>query len=286
MAKGKQRGSAWSIKLALFLYEKLGYTFLYYLLYPISFFYFLVAKNVKEPLKVYYKNLGIPFTNKRYYRHLRVFAICMVDRFISKITPEAYTFSYKEKESPREILESGTVLVYSHFGGWAASSNSGHIDNKIHVVMQEAMLDGIKTLEENIPEKSSLNVIDLNQGSIAVSVQIANALMNEEVVAIMGDRASNDKAEVAIDFLDQKAHFNKNPFQIAYKTAKPVLAYFIILTGKQSYEVEYIEIKMDKEKSEDLAVNEALTKYVNKLEEVVKRYPDQWFNFYDFWEKK
>lgn len=286
MEKGKQRGSGWSIQLALFLYKLFGYKFLYYLLYPITFFYFLVAKNAKEPLKIYYKNLGVEFNNKIYYEHLRIFAICLVDRFTSKINPENYTFEYDNIEIPTKILESGTVLVYSHFGGWAASSSGAHVKNKINIVMQEVMLDGIKQLEKSMGLKSQLNIIDLNQGAIAVSVQIANALMNEEVVTIMADRASNKKAEMEVVFLNKKAAFNKNPFQIAYKTDKPILAYFIILSGMQKYKVEYIKINIDKSKTEEIAVEEALTQYVKKFEEIVKQYPNQWFNFYDFWEKK
>jgi predicted LPLAT superfamily acyltransferase len=286
MTQGKQRGSAWSIQLAFYVYKTFGYKFLYYLLYPITFFYFLVAKNAKEPLKIYYRNLGIKFNNRIYYNHLRVFAICMVDRFISKIDPQNYSFDYGDVDIPIEILESGSVLVYSHFGGWAASSNGAHVKNKINIVMQEAMLEGMKNIEKGLGLKSQLNIIDLDQGSIAVSVQIANALMNEEVVTIMADRASNEKAEMEIKFLNKKANFNKNPFQIAYKTDKPMLAYFIVLTGIQKYKVKYVQIELDRSKAEDIAVREALTQYVNKLEEVVKRYPDQWFNFYDFWEKK
>lgn len=286
MQSGKQRGSGWSIKLALSLYKLFGYKFLYYLLYPITFFYFLVAKNAKDPLKIYYENLGIEFNNKIYFEHLRIFAICMVDRFVSKINPKNYSFEYDNIQLPTKILESGTVLVYSHFGGWAASSSGAHVKNKINIVMQESMLDGIKTLENNIGLKSQLNVIDLNQGTIAVSVQIANALMNEEVVVVMADRASNEKAEMEVVFLNKKAKFNKNPFQIAYKTDKPILAYFIILSGIQKYKVEYIKINMDRSKTEDESVKAALTQYVKKLEEIVRLYPNQWFNFYDFWEKK
>ncbi len=286
MENGKQRGSAWSIQLALFLYKLFGYKFLYTLLYPITFFYFLVAKNAKEPLKIYYKNLGIEFNNKIYYEHLRIFAVCMVDRFASKINPENYTFEYENIEIPVKTLESGTVLVYSHFGGWAASSSGVHVKNKIHIVMKEAMLDGMREVENALGLKSQLNIIDLNQGTIAVSVQIANALMNEEVVTIMADRASNAKAEMEVLFLNKKARFNKNPFQIAYKTDKPIVAYFIIFAGIQHYKVEYIIIDMDRSKAEDEAVREALIQYVKKFEEIIKQYPNQWFNFYDFWEKK
>ena len=179
MQKGKQRGSGWSIKLALFLYKFFGYKVFYYLLYPITFFYFLVAKNAKEPLKIYYKNLGIELNNKIYFEHLRIFAVCLTDRFISKIHPEDYSFSYKNIDIPINILESGSILVYSHFGGWAASSSGAHIENKINIVMQEVMLEGIKELEKSIGLKSQLNIIDLNQGALSVNIQIANALMNE-----------------------------------------------------------------------------------------------------------
>jgi len=215
-----------------------------------------------------------------------MFAVCMTDRFAAKVNPENYSFEYDNIEIPTKILESGTVLVYSHFGGWAASSSGAHVNNKINIVMQEAMLDGIKNIENNLKRESHINVIDLNQGTISVSVQIANALGNEEVVAIMADRASNKKAEIEVLFLNEKARFNKNPFQVAYKVDKPILAYFIIWIGIQRYKVEYIQIEMDKNKPEEQAIEEALAIYVKKFEEIVKAYPNQWFNLYDFWEKK
>lgn len=255
-------------------------------MYPVTFFYFLVAKNAKVGLRAYYEHLNIKFTNKVYFNHLRLFAICLVDRFISKIEPQKYTFSYKNREVPVKMLESGAILLYSHFGGWAASSNSAKVDNKINIVMKESMLEGIKKLEDEIDIESNLNVIDLGKGTLAVSIEIANALLNDEVVAIMADRASNTKAECSMMFLGEEAKFNKNPFQVAYKVNKPILVYFIIWVDIQHYKVEYIRIDMDKTKNEEQAISTALEIYVHKLEEIVRTYPNQWFNLYDFWEKK
>jgi len=281
-----QRGSGWSISLALNIYRVLGYKFLYYFMYPVTFFYFLVAKNAKVGLRAYYRHLNIEFTNKVYFNHLRLFAVCLVDRFISKIDSEQYHFSYDNRDVPVKILESGAILLYSHFGGWAASSNSAKMNNKINIVMKESMLEGIKKLEDKIGTESNLNVIDLDKGTLAVSIEIANALLNDEVVAIMADRASNEKAEYIMPFLGEDAKFNKNPFQVAYKVDKPILVYFIIWVGIQHYKVEYIRIDMDKSKDEEKAIATALTIYVEKLEEIVRTYPNQWFNLYDFWEKK
>lgn len=286
MTQGTQRGSEWSIKLALNIYRFLGYKFLYYFMYPVTFFYFLVAKNAQVGLRAYYQHLNIEFTKKVYFDHLRLFAVCLVDRFVSKINPEHYRFSYDNREVPIEMLESGAILLYSHFGGWAASSNSANVDNKINIVMKESMLEGIKKLEDEIDIKSNLNVIDLDKGTLAVSIEIANALLNDEVVAIMADRASNAKAECSMVFLGEEAKFNKNPFQVAYKVNKPILVYFIIWVGIQHYKVEYMRIDMDKTKNEEQAISTALETYVRKLEEIVRTYPNQWFNLYDFWEKK
>ena len=286
MAETIQRGSGWSIGRVLFLYRLFGYQFIYYLMYPVTFFYFIFAGNVKASLRIYYAHLGLPFNNRVYYTHLRTFAVCMVDRFITRIDPESYTYLYENREIPREILRHASILLQSHFGGWAASSNSSNIQNRLNIVMREVMLKDIKKIENSIESKRDVRVIDLNRGTISASVQIANALLDDEVVAMMGDRAATEKAEIEIDFLGETARFNKSPFQIAYKMEKPILVYFVILIGMRRYRVAYLKIEMDRSKDEEEAILEALRSYAALYEKIIREYPDQWFNFYDFWEKR
>jgi len=281
----KQRGSAWSIKLVFKLYDILGYKFIYNLMYPVSFFYYLFASNIKESLKIYYQRQDIEFTNKIYYEHLRVFAICLVDRFIAKVDPSSYTFSYTGIDKQKEVLKDGAIILYSHFGGWAASSSVPMVRSKINIVMQESMMDGIKDIEDDIENKANTNIIDLNSGTLSVSIQIANALIENEIVVMMADRSANKKSEIYTEFLGKNAAFNKNPFQIAYKMNKPILVYFIVLDGIQNYKVEHIHIKIDKDLKESYSIMKALNEYTLKYENIIKEYPNQWFNFYDFWKK-
>lgn len=282
----KQRGSGWSIKLVFNLYKLFGYKFIYYLMYPVTFFYALISTNVKEALRDYYKHIGVPFNFWVYYEHLRIFAITMVDRFITKVDKESYTFLYDDKETPLQVFQNGTILLLSHFGGWAASASVSRSHNKLNIVMQEALLDSIKSIEDDINAVSNVNIIDLNQGTIRVSIEIANALMKDEIVAIMGDRASNDKATVGVNFFGQSANFNKNPFQIAYKMDKPIMVYFVIYKSIQTYKIEFIKIDMDKTKKEEQAIQKAIKTYVKFYENILQEHPNQWLNFYHFWQKK
>lgn len=282
--KTKQRGSAWSIKLVFNLYKIFGYNFIYYLMYPITFFYFIFATNVKEALKKYYRNMGIEFNNYIYFTHLRYFAICMVDRFISKVSPQSYKFEYENKKELTEYLEKGIILLLSHYGGWATASNAPHVNKPINVVMQEVLLEGIKDIENSIEKQNhQVNIIDLNEGGISCSIKIAQALMNNEVVAIMADRANDEKYNKKMTFFNKSASFNKNPFQIAYKTKKPLLAFFISNIKKQTYFVNHLKIELDFSLNEQEAIEKAMNEYTNKFEKILKIYPNQWFNFYNFW---
>jgi len=42
---------------------------------------------------------------------------------------------------------------------------------------------------------------------------------------------------------------------------------------------------MDKSKEQDDEIQNAMQVYINKLEEIVSKNPEQWFNFYNFWEE-
>ncbi len=284
--KTKQRGSGWSIRLVFNLYKLFGYKFITYLMYPVTFFYCISANNVKEALKIYYKHLNVDFTHKLYCQHLRNFAITMIDRFITKINPTEYKFIYEDLTKLLELSSKAHILVFSHFGGWSSASNFSRSSNKINIVMQELLLSSIKDIENTLKNSAMVNIIDLNQGSIAASVAIANALLQNELVAIMGDRTSSESSRKKINFLGEDAYFNENPFKIAYQMDKPLILYFVILVDIQTYKIEFIEIDIDRKKDKMSAISEAMQKYVTAYEDVVKRYPTQWFNFYDFWEKE
>ena len=254
-------------------------------MYPVTFFYALISTNVREALNDYYAHFGVKLGFWQYFEHSRIFAVTMVDRFITKADPTSYKFVYDDPDRPLEIFSNATILLLSHFGGWAASSNVSRSTNTMNIVMQESMKDSIKTIEDSLDYKDTQKIIDLNRGPIAVSIAIANALMANEVVAIMGDRASNPNATIKCEFLGEEAQFNKNPFQIAYKMKIPMVAYFVMLTGFQTYKIEFVEIDVDYDKKADEAIKEAVEIYVKKYEELVKRHPNQWLNFYDFWKK-
>ena len=270
------------------LYKLFGYKFIYYLMYPISLFYCFKARNTKEALRIYYKHIGEEFTFSVYYKHLRHFAICMCDRFISAIAPLDYTFGAKDIGRLEKELKEGGILLSSHFGGWSSVSNCLNcMDIKVNIIMQEVMLEGIRSIEKSLKksEETNIKIIDISKGGFGISIDIAEALSKNEVIAMMGDRASSKKNRKGIKFFGDIGYFNKNPFEIAYKTGKTLHALFISYDKPQTYKLDYIKIDINRDNKMDDEVSRCMKIYADRYALNIKQYPQGWFNFYDFWEK-
>ena len=105
---------------------------------------------------------------------------------------------------------------------------------------------------------------------------LSEALRTGNIVSMAGDRIFGSQRAVTCDFLGGKAKFPLGPFAMAIQYGVPMLAVFVMKTGMKSYKI-YIR-KLHGEDSKALCQHFAV-----ELERMIKQYPTQWFNFYDFW---
>jgi predicted LPLAT superfamily acyltransferase len=254
-------------------------------LYIVVAYYFFFAKEVKKALEIYYARIGKPFGAKVYFNHLFNYAVTMSDRFISKTDPQLYYFEDYFNKFSKEVEKQGVLMASTHYGGWASGGNYfTNVNTKINVVMNESMMEQTKNFYSslNLTNEERINVIDVSNG-IASSIAIANALLNNECVAMMVDRAYRKRDLIAHPFFNKDAYFNKSPFALAYKADKAILCYMFVLIKPLHYKTLVKKITIDKSLDEDAAIRKALGEYVSFLEYNLNLYPDQWFNFYDFW---
>ena len=273
----KQRGSALGHNIILFMYKILGYDVVAFSLNFVALYYVLFTPSVKRSLKSYYEHQGIKLTNKVYFRHIKMFALSVFDRFASKIKADSCSTELVD-ERAIEALQDGGVMLSSHVGSWAAASNI--LLNKLpqmNVVMRENTKQDIKKVEVNTSQyqEEIIKIIDLSKGAIAANIQIANALMNKELVALMADRVVDKRQVVEVELFGSKVKINKNPFDIATRLKKPIVAMFIMNVSKKRYTLGLHLI-------EEKTIEEMAQAYANLLEANMKKYPSQWYNFYDF----
>jgi predicted LPLAT superfamily acyltransferase len=74
------------------------------------------------------------------------------------------------------------------------------------------------------------------------------------------------------------AKFPLGPFLLGSRLKVPVLFVYVIREPKRHYHLYASRVEVIPRNAQDL-----LEKYTENVSQIVKKYPLQWFNFYDFW---
>lgn len=273
----KQRGSAFGYKILLILYKRIGYSFVVFILNFVVLYYTLFHPSIKKSLRSYYEHQGLDFTYKIYFTHIKMFAVSIFDRFVSRIKPSDLSFDRHNLDTLK-ILDNGGILLLSHVGSWATAAHClCYKLPPMNIVMRENTKEKIKQVEYSNEKHNDdiVKIIDLNQGGIAANIQIANALMNKELIAMMTDRVVDSSKVVEVEFFGVKVKINKNPFDIAKRMNKPAVAIFVISKDLRKYDLIFNEIK-------GTTLQEMAQNYMDMLEDILRKNPTQWYNFYDF----
>jgi len=281
---GKTRGSLAGYKIFLFFINVLGLGFAYGLLRVVSFYYYLFAAKPRESLLDFYKDtllISGADVKKLIRRNFYIFGQTLVDRaafLLGKDSQFTHTFENESYLIDIRNQGKGGILLSAHLGNWETAGNllKGRITPTINIVMLDAEVENIKKYMDLSTGGSRFKVIAI-KNDLSHVIAIRNALISNEFVAIHADRYLEGAKFIELDFLGKRAKFPLGPFVIASKFDAPVTFVFAAKDGKYSYHLSAAAPIVEKMKPEEIA-----KLYVTELEKKVRQYPEQWFNYFDF----
>jgi predicted LPLAT superfamily acyltransferase len=283
---GKTKGSLTGYKIFLFFINSLGLDFAYLLLRIVTFYYFLFAARPKKALLDFYqKTLRISGAkaNKLIRRNFYIFGQTLVDRaafLMGKDEKYAHTFQNEQYLIDMREQGKGGILLSAHLGNWETAGNllKGRITPTINIVMLDAEVENIKKYMDLSTGGSRFKVIAI-KNDLSHIIAIRNALINNEFVAVHSDRYLEGAKFIELDFFGLRTKFPYGPFLIASKFDAPVTFVFAAKNGKYSYHLSATLPITAKKKPEEIA-----RLYVAELEKKVREYPEQWFNYFNFFQ--
>ena len=179
----------------------------------------------------------------------------------------------------------GVLVVSAHFGNWdLAGALLGSYGLPLHAVADSF---GTKKMDERIRstrEKYGVKIIKVETGSLK---QIFAALKRNEIVVLVVDRPHGPGDGVPVQFFGETAYFPAGSAAIALKTgAAIVLGYCARSKGDKTFHgafeppLEY-EHLLTGDKEADIQI--IMQQVVNRIESIIRRYPDQWYMFRQMW---
>ena len=283
---GKSKGTVLGYKIFVFCIKKLGIKAAYSVLFFVAFYYFIFLKESNKQIFYYFHNrLKYSYFKSKImvFKSYFTFGQTIIDKTaISAGLRKKFTYDFDGIEILNELLsdKKGGVLISAHIGNFEIAEHFfGEIDFdcQINLVTTDREHSEIKQYLESVTHKSSIKFIII-QDDLSHIFEINNALANNELVCFTGDRYFPGTKVLRESLLDEEASFPAGPFLIASRLNVPVIFVYVMKEANLHYHL-YARKANTKNRDE----KGLLKAYTENLEGMVKMYPLQWFNYFDFW---
>jgi len=184
----------------------------------------------------------------------------------------------------------GVICITPHLGNWEIggllfSFKKGRLNV---LTLDERDLDTKSFREEMRRRRGIKNLyIDPRDDSPMAVIDAVKALRGNEIVAMLGDRVESQKTMV-FDFFGKKAPLPIGVAVLAMATGAPVLPVFVVLERNRKYRgiIETpIYFNVVSREDREAVIRKGMEELIKKFEEYIEKYPDQWYNFYSYWEE-
>lgn len=288
--KGKTRGGVFGYLFFIFLIKRLGIRVTYaFLCLVVVYFIPFSPKSTAAIWHYARKILGygkfrsILLLLRNYYSLGQV----LIDKIaVSSGLQHKYHFDFDHYEQFLDVLNSnqGVIMIGAHVGNWEIGAPFfNDYSKKMNIVMFDAEYRKIKEVLEKNMQTRNYKIIPVNDDNLTHVFKINDALQRKEYVCFQGDRFVKGSASLTCCFMGREAAFPAGPFILASRLRVPVVCYFAMREKGQRYRFHFLitdPVAKTKEKKPEQAL---LEQYVQSLENVLKKYPEQWFNYYKFW---
>ncbi|HQY11164.1 MAG: lipid A biosynthesis acyltransferase [Ferruginibacter sp.] len=287
---GKSKGTPLGYRIFVWVLRTFGVLPAYFLLHFVVPYYFLFSyRSSRQIYHLYHYRLGYGKISsvRKLYMNYYMLGQSIIDKVVvmSGIRNN-FSFDFDGEENLQKIAaqKKGGILLSAHIGNWDVA---GHLFRRLETPVNIVLYDGeheqIKEYLEGVTGKRVMKIIVI-KNDLSHIYAINDALAGNELVCMHADRFMEGNKTMSAAFLGEKAKFPMGPFLLAAKFKVPVSFVFAMKESKMHYHFFASEIKEYSNADKQSVMQEMLNDFVGEMEGKLKQYPDQWFNYYNFWQ--
>jgi len=288
--QGKSKGSALGYRIFVFVCRKLGVRPAYVLLRFVSFYYFLFSWTSSGHIYDYFRHrlsYSAPASLFKIYTNYYKLGQTLIDKMMVMAgIGGSFTYEFDGEQNLRDIVAGGRggILLSAHVGNWEAA---GHLlkrlDTRINVVMYDGEHQAIKQYMDQVTGGRNFNVIVIRDNMSHV-YEMGDVLARNELICMHADRFLPGNKTLVKDFLGAPAHFPEGPFALAAAFRVPVSFVFAFKESAEHYHFFGSRpYERGSEENKGEFRDRLAGAFVAEVEQKVRLYPIQWFNYYNFW---
>jgi predicted LPLAT superfamily acyltransferase len=285
-------GSVWGIRFVIGLCMLCGRGAARAFLRVLALYYLLFHGRARAASRAYFARLepGERVRFAKMYGHFCRFSEVALDRLlIASGRREMFQVSSNGREHLDRLVREkrGALLLGAHLGSFEAMRLGAVTEAlPINMVVNFSNAQRMQSVMDKLDPGANTRFISLSTEPLDFVLKIRACIERGELVAILADRVAPDGRRTSARFLGDEAPFPTGPFILAAALRCPVYLTFGLYRGDNRYDLhcEPFAERIDlPRKQREQALEAVVQRFADRLEAYVRRAPDNWFNFYDFW---
>jgi len=273
----------------LWVYRLVGLRVMYAVMALIVPFYMLFAHKGYISTYRFFRQMmryGMAKSFAYVYRNHFVFGQVILDRFAA-YAGKKFNLRMDGYDRFLEMADGndGFIMLSSHVGNYEMAGYTLVSEKKpFKALVYSGETAAVMENRMRVLGYNNISLIPISDDLSHLFI-MNNALANGEILSMSGDRVMGGKT-FECDFLGARAKFPAGPFVLAVERDVKMLAVFVMRESVNGYHVVIKELSpitngevKCKEKMQLLA-----QEFADELASIVREYPSQWFNYYNFWQ--
>ena len=257
----------------------------------LALYYTLRSRVARESGDELRRRLGLPLGFRPAFHHVLRFVQTTMDAlFFLRGKTRWFRVSRNGKEHLQRLRDTkqGAVLLGAHLGSfYAMRMQSTEEALPLYPVVYTQHARRINDVLEDLDPGGKTRLIEMGGGDqLDFMLKIRERVEEGGLVAILGDRPPPDGKTVEVDFLGGRVLLPAGPYILAASLRCPVYFTAGLYRGGNHYELFCIpfaeQIVLPRGERQE-AIARYAQQYADLLAEFVRKAPDNWFNFFDFW---
>ncbi|WP_353197156.1 hypothetical protein [Parapedobacter defluvii] len=282
--EGKSKGTVSGYRIFIFLIKHAGINVAYLLLVFVSFYYVIFSPRQTRAIYRYFRHhRHNPVIQSliNTYRNYFVFGQTIIDKVaITAGLEHKYTYEFDGIDHIRQLAKdnSAGILISAHVGNFEVSQYfMGEFDKQIHLVTTDEEQRAIKSYLSSIMATPKTGFIVVKD-DLSHVFAINQVIEKKEMICFTGDRFVDGSKTLTAELLGQPARFPAGPFLISSRLSTPVLFVYVMRERNRHYHLYARKAVFNHRDAQAL-----LQAFTQSIEQILAKYPLQWFNYYDFW---
>lgn len=219
-----------------------------------------------------------------YVNHCK-FGALVIDKF-AMFAGNKFSIDVKGYEhfAALEAREDGFVQLSSHLGNFEIAGFTLKSERKtIHALVFGGEKASVMAQRDRLLREHNIEIVPTSEDMSHI-FKLNNALSEGHIVTMPADRIVGSAKAVEVNILGGKAKLPLGPFLTPTMRGLDVITVNVMKTSSKGYTIYISKLEYDHSASRNEKIKQLADGYAAQLERMLKMYPTQWYNFFDFWE--